>query len=101
MRRAKQSGSIAGSREYGTDHRAGRAFAFRSGDVDDLHPGVRLAQPCKQLAHAVELELALLIGHERGAFEIDAAHEPVEGGLARGTSTKRLILYFCLSSLHY
>ena len=81
--RAEHAGAIAGGGEHRGDHGRRGAFALGAGDVDDLHAGVGLAEPRQQLPHAVELELPLLVGNERRALVVDAAHEPIERGLAR------------------
>ena len=82
MGRAEQAGAVTGGGEHRRDHGGRGAFALGAGHVDDLQAGIRLAEPREQLPHAVELELPLLIRHERRALVVDAAEEPIERGLA-------------------
>ena len=90
MWRAEHAGAVAGGGEHRGDHGRRGAFAFGAGDVDDLHAGVGLAEAGEELAHAIELELSRLVGDERGALVVDAGHEPIERGGARGSARVEL-----------
>src|SRR4051812_44125676 len=84
MGRAKYASAITGRAKHRGDHDRRGAFPFGAGNVDDLHPGIGLTKPSEKLARAIELELPRLIRYERRSLEIDAAHQPIERGGARG-----------------
>ena len=80
MRRSIEAGLESRRAEDGFGKGAGRAFPFRSRDVEAGESVLRIAQARSELAHAVERDDRLQAGRERLALNVDESVQVGEGG---------------------